>query len=110
MPHTVTLKGNSDFFIHPGNKRASLDRKNIQKQIDKAPEIVSGQAIANKAQFLALKARTTQLNQTLIDKAYASAGIKGWVTHLDILNQPVIEHYPSDNKQNKTAFIHYLAQ
>jgi hypothetical protein len=61
--------------------------KNIQKQIDKAQKIVTGQAVATKAKFLTLKAKTKQLNQTLIDKAYALAGIKGYVTNLDIPNQ-----------------------
>ena len=74
-------------------KRASLDMKNIQKQIDKAEKIVTGQAVATKAKFLTLKAKTKQLNQTLIDKAYALAGIKGYVTNLDIPNQQVIDYY-----------------
>jgi transposase len=67
--------------------------KNIQKQIDKAQKIVTGQAVATKAKFLTLKAKTKQLNQTLIDKAYALAGIKGYVTNLDIPNQQVIDYY-----------------
>jgi hypothetical protein len=74
-------------------KRAALDRKNIQKQIDKAQKIVNGQAAATKAKFLTLKAKTKQLNQTLIDKAYALAGIKGYITNLDIPNQQVIDYY-----------------
>ena len=74
-------------------KRAVLDRRNIQKQIDKAQKIVCGQAAATKAKFLTLKAKTKQLNQTLIDKSYALAGIKGYVTNLDIPNQQVIDSY-----------------
>jgi len=74
-------------------KRASLDMRNIQKQIDKAQKIVNGQTTATKAKFLTLKAKTKQLNQTLIEKAYALAGIKGYVTNLDIPSQQVIDYY-----------------
>jgi len=34
--------------------------------------------------------RNQQLNQSLIDKAYALAGIKGYVTNLDIPSQQVM--------------------
>jgi transposase len=74
-------------------KRAILDRRNIQKQIDKAQKIVNGQAAATKAKFLNLKAKTKQLNQILIDKAYALAGIKGYITNLNITDQQVIDYY-----------------
>jgi transposase len=66
--------------------------KNIQKQIDKAQEIVIGQVAATKAKFLTLKART-KLNQTLIDKACTLPVIKGHVTNLAIPNQQVIDCY-----------------
>lgn len=74
-------------------KRATLDRKNIQKQIDKAQKIVNGQTSATKAKFLTLKAQTKQLNQTLIEKAYALAGIKGYITNLNVPNQQIIDYY-----------------
>jgi hypothetical protein len=74
-------------------KRAMLDRRNIQKQIDKAQKIVSGQATATRAKFLTLKAKTKQLNQTLIEKAYTLAGIKGYITNLKIPDQNVIDYY-----------------
>ena len=75
------------------DKRAALDRRNIQKQIDKAQKIVCGQTATTKAKFVTLKAQTKQLNQSLIDKAYALAGIKGYVTNLDIPSQQVIDYY-----------------
>ena len=74
-------------------KRAVVDRRNIQKQIEKAQKIVSGQVAATKAKFLTLKAKTKELNQALIDKAYALAGIKGYITNLDIPDQQVIDYY-----------------
>jgi len=74
-------------------KRAAIDIRNIQKQLDKAERIIRGEAPATKAKFLTLKAKTKQINQNLVDKAYALAGIKGYVTNLDIPDQQVIDYY-----------------
>ena len=43
--------------------------------------------------FLSVKAKSKELNEKLIDKAYALAGIKGYVTNLDIADQEVIACY-----------------
>lgn len=43
--------------------------------------------------FLSVKAKSKELNEKLIDKAYALAGIKGYVTNLDIDDQEVIACY-----------------
>ena len=74
-------------------KRAALDLRNIKKQIDKAKKIVSGKTAAKKAKFLTVTTKNKQLNQVLIDKAYALAGIKGYVTNLDIPDEQVITYY-----------------
>lgn len=74
-------------------KRAELDRQNIQKQIDKAKRIISGKRAVSKTKFLTVTAKTKKLNQKLIDKAYALAGIKGYVTNMDIPAQKVIDYY-----------------
>jgi transposase len=74
-------------------KRAALDLRNIEKQIEKAKKIVNGTATPKKAKFLTLTTRNRQLNQVLIDKAYALAGIKGYVTNLDIPDEKVINYY-----------------
>jgi transposase len=42
---------------------------------------------------LSLNAKEKQLNQKLIDKAYALAGVKGYVTNLDISDEQVIAYY-----------------
>ena len=73
-------------------KRAALDLRNIKKQIDKAKKIVSGKTAAKKAKFLTVTTKNKQLNQVLIDKAYALAGIKGYVTNLDIPDEQVITY------------------
>jgi transposase len=42
---------------------------------------------------LSVKAKSKQLNQKLIDKAKALAGVKGYVTNLDIPDEQVIAYY-----------------
>jgi len=74
-------------------KRAALDVKNIQKQVSKAQKIIAGKTAVSRAKFLTVKATSKTLNHVLIDKAYALAGIKGYVTNLDIPGQQVIDYY-----------------
>jgi transposase len=74
-------------------KRAALDLRNIEKQVAKAKNVISGQIPTNRTKFLSITAKTKQLNQKLIDKAKALAGIKGYVTNLNIPDEDVIAHY-----------------
>jgi transposase len=77
-------------------KRAALDLRNIDKQIEKAKKIVSGKTTAKKAKFLSVATKKKQLNQALIDKAKALVGIKGYVTNLpttEASNARVIAYY-----------------
>jgi transposase len=74
-------------------KRAALDLRNIEKQIAKARKVLSGQIPVKKTKFLSVTARSKQLNQKLIDKARILAGIKGYVTNLDIPDDQVITYY-----------------
>jgi hypothetical protein len=74
-------------------KRAALDLRNIEKQVVKAKKALSGQIPANRTKFLSVKAKSKQLNQKLIDKAKALAGVKGYVTNLDIPDEQVIAYY-----------------
>jgi transposase len=74
-------------------KRASLDLRNIEKQIVKAKKALNGQIPTNRMKFLSVTSNSKQLNQKLIDKARALAGIKGYVTNLNIPDGEVIVHY-----------------
>lgn len=74
-------------------KRAALDLRNIEKQVAKANKVISGKVPVFKTKFLSMKAKNKQLNQKLIDKAYALAGVKGYVTNLDIPDEEVIACY-----------------
>lgn len=74
-------------------KRAALDLRNIEKQIAKAKKVLDGQIPANKTKFLQIESKSKQLNQKLIDKARALAGIKGYVTNLNISDEEIIAYY-----------------
>jgi hypothetical protein len=90
----TTQLGNGQRVIYQyREKRAALDRYNIEKQISKAEKIINGQSVAKKAKFLDIKMSEKQLNHTLIDKDKALAGIKGYITNLDIPDEQVINHY-----------------
>lgn len=74
-------------------KRAALDLRNIEKQIAKAQRIVSGQSPAHRSKFVTVKTKEKHLNRALIDKAYALAGIKGYVTNLNVPDEQIIAAY-----------------
>lgn len=74
-------------------KRASLDLRNIEKQIIKAKKIISGKIPAHHSKFVTVKAQEKRLNQKLIEKAYALAGIKGYVTNLTVPDKQIIDAY-----------------
>lgn len=74
-------------------KRAALDLHNIEKQIAKAEKIIKGVTTSKKAKFLSVTIQNKRLDQVLIDKAQALAGIKGYVTNLNIPDQQVVAHY-----------------
>lgn len=74
-------------------KRAALDLCNIEKQIAKARKALSGQIPVKRMKFLSVTTRSKKLNQKLIDKTRTLAGIKGYVTNLDIPDDQVINYY-----------------
>jgi hypothetical protein len=90
---TTQLKGGQRIIYQYREKRAALDMHNIEKQIIKAEKIISGKTVARKAKFLSVKTKEKYLNQTLINKAKALAGIKGYVTNLHIPDEQIISSY-----------------
>jgi len=90
---TTQLKGNQRIIYQYREKRARLDMRNIEKQIAKAEKIMNGKLAVHKAKFLSLKTKNKQLNQKLIDKAKALAGVKGYVTNLAVPDEQVIASY-----------------
>lgn len=74
-------------------KRARLDIKNIELQVAKAKRMVNGIAPVKRNRFVSLESQRKTLNQSLIDKAYSLAGIKGYVTNLNLSPQEIINAY-----------------
>jgi len=54
---------------------------------------INGQMPASRMKFVSVTSKSKQLNQKLIDKARVLAGIKGYVTNLDIPDEEVVAYY-----------------
>lgn len=89
----VTQKGDYRIIYQYREKRAALDIKNIEVQVAKAKRMVNGVAPVKRNRFISLESERKILNQNLIDKAYALAGIKGYVTNLNLPSEEIITAY-----------------
>jgi Transposase DDE domain len=89
----VTQKDGHRIIYQYREKRARLDIKNIELQVAKAKRMVNGAAPVKRNRFVSLESEKKVLNQSLIDKAYALVGIKGYVTNLDLHPQEIIIAY-----------------
>lgn len=75
-------------------KRARLDLRNIEKQVEKAKRVIEGTSKLKKGRFLKLTGQTKSLDEAMIASARARAGIKGYVTNLDdVPAETVIDAY-----------------
>lgn len=86
-------KGTRRTIYQYREKRAALDIKNIEAGVTKARRIVAGNTPVKRNRFLSLKSEQRSLNQDLINKAYALAGIKGYVTNLNLPAEEIIDAY-----------------
>lgn len=89
----VTHEKNHQIIYQYRAKRAALDVRNIENQIAKAERIIAGQSPVKRNRFLSVQTKGKRLNQALIDKAYSLAGIKGYVTNLNVAPDEVIAAY-----------------
>lgn len=89
----VTQQSGYKIIYQYREKRARLDIKNIELQVAKAKRMVNGIAPVKRNRFVSLESEKKILNQNLIDKAYTLAGIKGYVTNLDLPPQEIITAY-----------------
>jgi hypothetical protein len=90
---TTPIAGSQRVIYQYREKRAKLDMHNIEKQIAKAEKIISGKITVQKAKFLSAKTKEKKLNQTLINKAKALVGVKGYVTNSNLPDEQVITAY-----------------
>lgn len=64
-------------------KRARLDLRNIQKQIDKSKATLAGTRPVKKDRYVKVTEQAQELDQALIEKHQRRAGFKGYLTNLD---------------------------
>lgn len=74
-------------------KRAKLDLKNIEKQVEKAKKVITGARGLKKNKFIKLELDAKRLDLKGIEKAKALAGFKGYITNLDLPAQEIIDRY-----------------
>lgn len=90
---TTTLEHGARIVYQYREKRASLDMRNIEKQIEKANKILDGRVTDKRTKFLTVTTNEKKLNQKLIEKAKALAGVKGYVTNLAVSDEQIITYY-----------------
>ncbi|MGV8083030.1 MAG: IS1634 family transposase [Coriobacteriia bacterium] len=74
-------------------KRAALDLSNIEKTLAKARKMIEGTAEFKRNRFLKVTGAEKTVNHALVEESRRKAGIKGYVTNLDIPAQEVIAAY-----------------
>ncbi len=74
-------------------KRAAIDLLNIDKTLAKAQKMVDKKADIKRNRFLSIQGEKREINQALVDEARRKAGIKGYVTDLDVPARQIIDAY-----------------
>lgn len=75
-------------------KRYDKDKWEMEKQVDKATQVLNTGKALKRLKFLTAASKTESvLNQNLIDKAKLQLGIKGYYTNLDLPNQTIVDRY-----------------
>lgn len=75
------------------SRRARIDLANIDKLLVKAQRMVDGKSEAKRNRFLKIIGGKKSINTALVNKARMRAGIKGYITNLDIPAQQVVGYY-----------------
>jgi transposase len=75
------------------SKRAAMDLLNIDKLLTKAKNMVAGKAEFKRNRFLKVSGSKREINYELVESSRLRAGIKGYITDLDIAPQEVIDAY-----------------
>jgi transposase len=93
---TVTIDGKRkkrrEIFQY-STKRAALDLSNIEKTVLKAVKMIDKKAAIKRNRFLKVTGVKREINVNLVEEAKKRAGIKGYITDLDIPPQQVIDAY-----------------
>jgi len=93
----VRIKTNNGFLICSySSVRYRKDKYEMEKQIEKAKQVVENPSKNKKLKFTKLNGQYFELNQKLIEKTRKLIGIKGYYTNLEekvASNQTIIERY-----------------
>jgi transposase len=90
----TTLHG--DLICDFSKKRYAKDKREMEKQIKKAEELLKNPKEAKRTKFIKNVDKTTyEINNALIEKTKLLLGIKGYYTNLDssVNDQTIINHY-----------------
>jgi len=94
---TIRIKTDNGYLVCSySSVRYRKDKYEMEKQIEKARQVVENPSINKKLKFVQTKAEQIQLNQKLIDKTQKLLGIKGYYTDLEagmVCDQLIIERY-----------------
>jgi hypothetical protein len=94
LPVTIAGRRQSRRVIYQYRvKRARMDLSNIDKTLSKAQRIMDGTAEFKRNRFLRITGARREINHSLVEEARRKAGIKGYVTNLDIPAHEVIDAY-----------------
>lgn len=74
-------------------KRSALDLSNIDKTLAKAQRMIDGTAEFKRNRFLTITGAKREINHPLVEEARRKAGVKGYVTNLDVPALEVIDAY-----------------
>ena len=76
-------------------KRYAKDKREMEKQVKKAENLINDPAKAKRAKFVKSGVAAYEFNKELLEKAKLLLGIKGYYTNLgeDISNQTIIDRY-----------------
>jgi transposase len=94
---SIRLKtGNGDLICSYSSVRYRKDLYEMNKQIDKARQLLERPSKAKKLKFIQTKDQKIELNEKLIEKTQKLLGIKGYYTNLQETiadNKTIIERY-----------------
>lgn len=74
-------------------KRQAKDKRDTEKQIEKAKLVLTGKVVPKKLKFLTGKKTNLSLNQKLIDRTKLLWGVKGYHTDLSLPDVLIIARY-----------------
>lgn len=93
----ISLTGTRVLVVSYSEKRAAKDRADRKKQIDSAKELLKHPSkLTRRYKFIASRNKTYELNESLIKKAEALTGMKGYITNaISLSDEEVMEQYAS---------------